>query len=810
MCIKIRRFGIAKLHIFFALAMSFAGCSGDTGVLLTVVLDKGLSANQVQISFALGSKPQGAGTHTVPQPARPLAQQATILVLVPDAWDGQEADLLVQALMDRAAVGQGSGKITISRGEILKLSVKVACQGCTGASCGNGKLDDKEKCDTKIKAGKPGACPRSCNDKVSCTRDRLLNAGTCGAVCSYATINNCKSGDGCCPSSCNASNDGDCSKKCGNGIKEPNEKCDKSIPVGKPGACPKSCDDKKACTADALLNGGTCAAECSFTAITACKSGDACCPTGCNANNDGDCSSKCGNGVKESNEKCDKSIGAGKPGACPQSCNDGKACTADTLLNGGTCAAECSFTPITSCKGGDGCCPSSCTNATDSDCAAPPVKGWAVKLPCDNVGLGRDIALDGQGNIYVAGSHRGTLTLGSSTLTAQAQLDMYVAKLSPAGKILWGVGGGSYNHDDAKSIAVDAAGNSYTTGRYGGTSTFGSIKLTNQDSLYILKVDASGKIIWATSADGGYSPSGTSEGIALDKSGNIYFTGSFHSSGTFGKKNLAGNGAHEIFVAKLTTGGVWKWAVSAGGSKNDRGEDIAVDKSGNILVTGIFADKATFGSASLTAAGSQGKHDVFVTKLDSAGGFKWAAQAGSAGAVSDDGQGIDVDGAGNAYITGGFADSAKFGSKTLTASGPYDLFVAKVSPSGGFLWAARGGGASLDRGFAVAVDASGNAHVAGLMSGTGKFGSLSVPANSVDDILVARLSSSGSFNWAKSAGSKWGGNDDESGEAIAVDSAGNIYVVGHFTGSATFGGTTLTPTGGSSNVNAFVWKIPKP
>ena len=169
-----------------------------------------------------------------------------------------------------------------------------------------------------------------------------------------------------------------------------------------------------------------------------------------------------------------------------------------------------------------------------------------------------------------------------------------------------------------------------------------------------------------------------------------------------------------------------------------------------------------------------------------------------------------MDGAGNAYITGGFADSAKFGSKTLTASGPYDLFVAKVSPSGGFLWAARGGGASLDRGFAVAVDASGNAHVAGLMSGTGKFGSLSVPANSVDDILVARLSSSGSFNWAKSAGSKWGGNDDESGEAIAVDSAGNIYVVGHFTGSATFGGTTLTPTGGSSNVNAFVWKIPKP
>ena len=239
--------------------------------------------------------------------------------------------------------------------------------------CGNGKLDDKEICDTKIPAGQPGACVTSCDDGKSCTKDALLNPATCTAQCTHNPITSCKNGDGCCPTGCNTKSDDDCSPSCGNGVKDGQEKCDKAIAHGQPGACPTSddCDDHKACTKDALLNAGTCNAQCANTTINQCQSSDGCCPNGCTNNNDKDCSISCGNGAVESGERCDKAIPAGHTGACPTSCGDGKACTKDALQNGGSCAAFCTHTTIQDCVKGDGCCPNGCNNTNDSDC---PIK----------------------------------------------------------------------------------------------------------------------------------------------------------------------------------------------------------------------------------------------------------------------------------------------------------------------------------------------------------------------------------------------------------------------------------------------------
>jgi hypothetical protein len=127
----------------------------------------------------------------------------------------------------------------------------------------------------------------------------------------------CVNDDGCCPADCTIGNDNDCSSRCGDGIvTSPPETCDTKITSGI-GACPTSCDDSDPCTMDVLENGGTCTATCTHTEITACLSGDGCCPTGANCNNitDNDCSGSCGNGIVEDNETCD--------GNCPTSCDDG-------------------------------------------------------------------------------------------------------------------------------------------------------------------------------------------------------------------------------------------------------------------------------------------------------------------------------------------------------------------------------------------------------------------------------------------------------------------------------------------------------
>jgi len=158
--------------------------------------------------------------------------------------------------------------------------------------------------------------------------------------------------------------------RCGNGAIDSGESCDVGIAAGQPGACPTECSDGQACSADELLAADTCSASCTFTPITVCGGADGCCPAGCSSLSDGDCSPTCGDGVLDPGESCDTGIVAGSPGACPTACDDGLACTADQLLAAGSCSCSCSFAPITTCGAAEGCCPTGCSQVTDSDCLA--------------------------------------------------------------------------------------------------------------------------------------------------------------------------------------------------------------------------------------------------------------------------------------------------------------------------------------------------------------------------------------------------------------------------------------------------------
>ena len=163
--------------------------------------------------------------------------------------------------------------------------------------------------------------------------------------------------------------DDHCHFTCGNGAVDDavGEACDTGIAAGQPGACPTDCDDGEGCTTD-VLSGSGCAATCMHATITATAPGDGCCPAGANNLTDRDCPAMCGNGIVENGEQCDTAIAAGQPGACPAACNDGFVCTTDTLMNGGTCTAECVSTPITTPMNGDGCCAPNGLPENDSDC----------------------------------------------------------------------------------------------------------------------------------------------------------------------------------------------------------------------------------------------------------------------------------------------------------------------------------------------------------------------------------------------------------------------------------------------------------
>ncbi len=227
--------------------------------------------------------------------------------------------------------------------------------------CGNGVVEKGETCDPK------SSCPTSCNDNIACTTDQMTgSSATCNVACTHTAITTCVPGDGCCPAGCNANNDSDCPPTCGNGVVEKGETCDPKS------SCPTSCDDGIACTVDQMTGSrATCNVACTHTAITACVAGDGCCPAGCNANNDSDCSPSCGNGVVEKGETCDP------VSSCPTSCNGGGACTVGLMTgSSANCNVNCAYTTITACVAADGCCPAACNANNDSDC--PPVCGNGV------------------------------------------------------------------------------------------------------------------------------------------------------------------------------------------------------------------------------------------------------------------------------------------------------------------------------------------------------------------------------------------------------------------------------------------------
>ena len=311
---------------------------------------------------------------------------------------------------------------------------------------------------------------------------------------------------------------------------------------------------------------------------------------------------------------------------------------------------------------------------------------------------------------------------------------------------------------------------------------------------------------WLKSITG--SPKVLGGGIALDSQGSILITGAFRRTISFGSMTLTAQQNYDTFVAKLDHTGKWLWAKHVGYS-NARfivgTAGITLDAKDNILLTGMFHGTANFGNISLASKGGTKIANLFVAKLDPSGKWLWAKRAGSIEGGS--GRGITVDTKNNVLVTGFFTGRTDFGSTTLVSKGGSNLFVAKLDPSGKWLWAKRAGSSHRilgNNGNGIATDKQDNVFVTGRFSVIADFGSTTLTAKGAgqQNIFVAKLDHAGKWIWAKRAGNGIGNSNI--GMGIAVDQQGTVLVTGVFNKASDFGSTTLTSKG---NLNIFVAKL---
>jgi hypothetical protein len=466
--------------------------------------------------------------------------------------------------------------------------------------------------------------------------------------------------------------------------------------------------------------------------------------------------------------------------------------------------------------------------------------GYIGGLTDEDYGFG--IAVDSSGNAYVAGRTQSDATfpvIVGPDLTSNGNREAFVAKVNAAGTglVYCGYIGGE-NDDVARAIAVDDSGNAYVTGYTSSTEATFPVTVgpdltfngAGSSDAFVARINSSGTALDYCGYIGG-DGSDAGGGIAVDDSGNAYVMGyTFSSEVTFPVTvgpDLTYNGDRDVFVAKVDASGTGLvYCGYIGGDAADGSEalyegargGIAVDATGHAYIAGdTGSGEATFPvtvGPDLTYNGGGG--DAFVAKVDSSGTtlVYCGYIGGSEG--DEDGNGIAVDGSGNAYIVG-TADSTQatfpvtVGPDLTFNGGAGDIFVTRVNASGtGLVYCGYIGGADQEEGMAIAVDSAGNAYVTGKARSTeSSFPVLDGPDltyNGFSDAFIAKVGSTGT---ALVYCGYIGAEDGDCGYGIAVDSSRNAYVTGN---SFSYGqfllpvivGPDLTPNGLE---DAFVAKI---
>lgn len=393
----------------------------------------------------------------------------------------------------------------------------------------------------------------------------------------------------------------------------------------------------------------------------------------------------------------------------------------------------------------------------------------------------RDISVDKNGNIHLLGEFKYTLTLDDEIkITSEIGPDIFIAKLDSREKVIWAkvLQGTAFWQDRGKAIATDTSGNIYIISEFSAIIDMGSgitIASNGQEDILIAKLDSKGDLIWAKAIGGTDADRGND--IAVDSTGNVYVTGLFRENVDFGDGvNHTSIGDHDAYICKLDQNGQLVWVKTIGGENGTvEGSGISVDNNGNAYTTGCLNGIAAFGDE-ITLANSGDNTDIFVSKVDSAGNLLWARSVG--GESFDCSKAISVGNSGYIYIAGYFKETAYFGAEiTLGSNGHDDIFVSKVDSAGNFIWATSMGGAYEDRAEAISVNNNGDIYITGHFRGIAYWGDEIILSSDGDsrDIFVSKVDSFGNFLWAKSMG----GDKYDIAQAISVDNNDHIYIAWH-------------------------------
>ena len=467
-----------------------------------------------------------------------------------------------------------------------------------------------------------------------------------------------------------------------------------------------------------------------------------------------------------------------------------------------------------------------------------PVLSYSTYLGGTGGDTAYSVVLDSSGDAYVTGVTASTNFPSTSSAYQTAydgDGDVFITEFNPAGNgLIFSTFLGGTGDDTPAQILLSSFGNlfivgSTTSNNFPTTSgVFQPIYAGNQDAfLTEIKPDGSA-LVYSTYIGGTGADFGTA--VAIDSAGNAYVTGSTQSTDfpTLNPIQPGNVGYYDAFVTELSPTATLVYSTYLGGTLNDYGTGVAVDTSGNVTVSG-YTYSSNFPTQNALQSALAGGSDIFITKF-TPGSSSLLFSTYLGGSSIDRSSGMVVDASGNIYLAGdsqspNFPVTANAYQSSL--AGTDNAVITKLAPDASTLvFSTYLGGGATDQATALTLDSVGNIYVTGFtqssnfplldpfqnvlgISGAGNCGStnlINVPNVICADAFVAKFAPSGIPVFS----SFLGGSGSDSGQGIAVDSTGNIYVVGGTTSPnfpATYDDYQWLYQGVDALSNAFVTKI---
>ncbi len=377
---------------------------------------------------------------------------------------------------------------------------------------------------------------------------------------------------------------------------------------------------------------------------------------------------------------------------------------------------------------------------------------WAASTTSSGSKTIRRSVTDAQGNTFVIGDFTGMLSFGTTQLYASIYQDGFVAKCSPTGQWLWAKAISSDGNDYAYGLSVDANGDAYVGGGYGGGGCYGGTFAVT------------------------FGPNTLLAGVP----------------------GQCGGTPAVAYLAKISANGTWQWGI--GSNVVSYVLDVAAGPNGTVIAAGTCNRRFTLGSLVSDQMATQVTDDAFVARFNGATGQgDWIARALVNGRATS----VAVDATGNATICGRYCKTGTMqnlpmvGTTLLPSNGVHNWFAARVDASGEWTWATNvySSGPSIPN--QVAVNAAGEAFISGYVNGVYRSGTQLVTGNTTDLGAVTKVSNDGVVQWVRPIPGM-----RTSPMGILADQAGNLIVTGEPYGSTTtFGTINLT------NATSFVAKM---